>query len=107
MQNKSELNESSHDNNGSLGTNSIFKNDSSENLVALPLPSKNQHIGKKIVSKLLIESENVVSKTQFNARPKNDDDDTMISRDLDDDFDEVCLFSIFSYIHTYIYMWIC
>src|SRR3989337_35356 len=97
MQNKSELNESSHDNNGSLGVNSIFKNDSSENLVALPLPSKNLHIRKKIVSKLLIESENVVSKTQFNARPNNGDDMKKISltisgcTGLDNDSNKVCL----------------
>ncbi|CAI2179848.1 6773_t:CDS:2 [Funneliformis geosporum] len=43
-------------------------------IIALPLPSKNQHIGKRIVSKLLTEGENVLSKTQFNARPSSNDD---------------------------------
>ncbi|GES91900.1 STE/STE20 protein kinase [Rhizophagus clarus] len=67
-------------------------NRTSENLVELPLPSKNQQLGKKIVKTLLIESENVVSNTQFNARPKNDTDNNMTNtttlQDLNDDSDK-------------------
>jgi hypothetical protein len=83
-------------------------NRTSENLVELPLPSKNQLLGKKIVKTLLIESENVISSTQFNARPKNDDDTTnrtittnttimTTSKDLNDDSDKVCLIQFIYY----------
>ncbi|CAG8719730.1 3315_t:CDS:2, partial [Funneliformis caledonium] len=74
MQNKTELSEPLHDNKNSSLYSNFQRNDSSESLVALPLPSKNQHIGKRIVSRLLIEGENVLSKTQFNARPSSNDD---------------------------------
>ncbi|RIA92344.1 hypothetical protein C1645_736439 [Glomus cerebriforme] len=94
MQDKSELNNSLHSiNNNHNSRPSAFKNNSSDNLVELPLPSKNQHIGKKIVKKLLIEGENVISNIQFNARPNNDDNTKKtrsltisehISRGLDD-----------------------
>jgi hypothetical protein len=76
MQNKTELN-----NSNSLNLNGV----TSENLVELPLPSKNQYLGKKIVDKLLFESENVVSNVQFNARPNNSDDTRTVSRDLNND----------------------
>lgn len=86
MQDKAEFNNTSlHPINNIIPT--------SENLVNLPLPSKNQQLGKKIVKTLLIESENVVSSTQFNARPKNDDNGDMTitttSKDLNDDSDKV------------------
>ncbi|CAB4387519.1 hypothetical protein RhiirA5_360293 [Rhizophagus irregularis] len=85
MQDKAEFNNTSlHPINNIIPT--------SENLVNLPLPSKNQQLGKKIVKTLLIESENVVSSTQFNARPKNDDNGDMTitttSKDLNDDSDK-------------------
>jgi hypothetical protein len=100
MQDKAELNNNSSHyinnfNNPTNGT-SVLKN----NLVELPLPSKNQHIGKRIVKKLLIESENVVSKTQFNARSPNnnnyyyygDDDEATSPRDY---YNKVCLIFFF------------